>query len=783
MILMMASCGWPRPAGAGDYELADPELKVTPIDSDPTESFLALQLDSAGRLFAGGREGLFVYEPAPHELYQPRKLLYRFPKDSWIGDIAICGNDLFVTTHTAVYRLEDAVRRRDDLRPQRLLWGMPPLAYFQEHQGFHALALGPEGDLYVCFGDNLIGYGDFKRPDHWGHWTFFHGHSSTPYTGVGGVIRISLDGERLTLFARGGLRNPCGLAFDANWDLFSNDNDHEAIPSEYVPGRLLHVTPHANFNWPRGWLVEKHPWRADLLDTLNPNLGRYVPTGQAYYNDTYFPARFRHCLYVAEWGKGVLPRYPLRPSGASFKADEAKFFAAHNNARPVGVAVGRGGRLFVTCLYMPGNEASPVVKSAILMITRTDDKANAPFHAYEETTAEEKKLRAELKNDSWSRRYRAHIELTRRGRISAGAPPAAYEALEADLASKDPRAAHAALIGIFDRFERFPFEPVRILARGDDTYLRQTAVQLLAEKATVDQLEKLCEAADAKDRLAGVLALGERLTVPSPTEPLPECYPSATPDFNPFAQYVGEKVDLRKLARLSNFTLADVWAKKTRTAEEERVFGLLLRRMNDANEQVAKQAAFFLRLLADPRADAAAAELLGVESDAIVKPIQGAVAATATVLPAEFRGLDWKAEAKAGRAETGRKLFDTLGCAKCHGIKPTDAGGGGPTLAGAGERFSVEYLAESILLPNKVVTPAFRWTALKLTDEEDVAGLVVGETDARLELLMVNATRRAFDKSRILSRQIEERSPMPEGLIQNRAQLRDLLAYLLSNQP
>jgi|SRR5438876_963562 len=39
-----------------DYRLVDSELKFVGIDSDATESFLALQLDSAGRLFAGGRE-------------------------------------------------------------------------------------------------------------------------------------------------------------------------------------------------------------------------------------------------------------------------------------------------------------------------------------------------------------------------------------------------------------------------------------------------------------------------------------------------------------------------------------------------------------------------------------------------------------------------------------------------------------------------------------------------------------------------------------------------------
>ena len=95
-----------------DYRLADSELKVVGIDSDATESFLALQLDSAGRLFAGGREALFVYEPASGGLYQPRQLLYRFPKDSWIYGIAIRGADLYVSTHTAISVLEGADLKR-----------------------------------------------------------------------------------------------------------------------------------------------------------------------------------------------------------------------------------------------------------------------------------------------------------------------------------------------------------------------------------------------------------------------------------------------------------------------------------------------------------------------------------------------------------------------------------------------------------------------------------------------------------------------------------------------
>jgi len=110
-----------------------------------------------------------------------------------------------------------------------------------------------------------------------------------------------------------------------------------------------------------------------------------------------------------------LRQSPPVSKARALQAAEIKLLSGRKSARPVGVAVGRGGRLFVSTLYMTGNEASPVVKSDLLMITRADDIATAPFAPYEETAAPLHKLYAELENPSWQRRYRAHIELIRRG--------------------------------------------------------------------------------------------------------------------------------------------------------------------------------------------------------------------------------------------------------------------------------------------------------------------------------------------------------------------------------
>jgi len=93
-----------------EYDLADPVLKAVVIDSDPKESFLgcnstvrAVSLWVAARhclcmspIRTGciSRANCFIASPPTRDL----RHRYR-------------GNDLYLTTHTAVYRLEGAVNQ------------------------------------------------------------------------------------------------------------------------------------------------------------------------------------------------------------------------------------------------------------------------------------------------------------------------------------------------------------------------------------------------------------------------------------------------------------------------------------------------------------------------------------------------------------------------------------------------------------------------------------------------------------------------------------------------
>ncbi|HWE94974.1 MAG TPA: c-type cytochrome [Tepidisphaeraceae bacterium] len=826
------------PAGE-DYRVTSAALRLVPIDTDKTESFLSMALDGSGRLFVGAREGLFVYEPQPGGLYGSRQELYRFPKDSWVYDVVVRGHDLYVLTTGALYVFRDAVVKRDGLTPQRLLWGMPVTHI---HQGLHGMAIGPDGDLYISQGDQLWFYGDFKRqPDHWGHWTIFHGpdNSPTPYTGGGGVLRLSPDGRNLSIIANG-TRNDCGLAFDAQWNLFGNDNDHESMPDAYVPGRLLHITPHAYFNWPRGWLREKQPWRSDMLDTLTPDLGRYVPVGMAYYGDTFLPAELRGSLYVPEWGSRKVAQYPLRASGDTFRTDEKLLITGQNAARPVGVAVGRGGRMFATICYMDHNDTSPIYRSDLVMVTRADDSPDAPFTPFDEVAATTEQLFGELNAPDWSRRYRAHIELTRRGpeaakraanQLSSIAPDKPMTphliwlaAADTDPATKakivelarhtddairstamralarfgadagvfikalgdpSPPVRHAALIGLFDQTHELPFEPVAGAAGEEGTFIRQTAAFLLARRASVAELKDLCESPDAKRRRAGVLAVGFRLTVPQwDTAPDASTPLTGGQSGGYRVTYAGGVTeDLSRRGRTGHFLIADAWASRPPTKEEAALFSLLTRRLEDPDEKIAKQAALFVRLLGDPRTRARADELLGAPAASPAGqgvPIAGAKATGVTVMPDAFLKLDWKQEIAKGDLKAGQALFATRGCATCHAIKAGDVGGGAPSLAGAGSRFNIPYLVESVMLPNKVVAPEFRWTVAKLKDGDVITGLVTGETGAEVEFLLPTGIHKTLKRADIAVSRIEDRSPMPDGLIQTPAELRDLLAYLVS---
>lgn len=988
----------------------DPQLKAVLIDRSENDAFMAVKADSMGRLFVGGREAVFVYEPKADGSYEPKRELFHFPQDSIIIGLETRGHDLYIQTSCALYLAPDAVVKRENLSLKRLVWGVP----LDLHVSFHCLAWGPEGDLYLDHGDPLLNYGDWSRPDHWGHWTLFSQPegTKTPYTGVGSVLRVRPDGSRLQVVA-GGFRGPVGLAFDDRWNLFSNDNDHESRADQYAPARLMHVTPHADFAWPRGWLASKLPDRADLLDLMTDSLGRGVPCDLAFYDESYFPEIYRRNLLMCRWDQMAAPRYPLHQRGASFTAEELGFVKGANQARPVGITVGRGGRVFVTSLYLGGNVVSPYCASDLVMITRADDSPEHPFEPYDITTISAKQLWNDLSSNSGERRSRAHQEILRRGGallaeaagrlakiddhdpalfhlpwIAAASGSAnAREAIlklasdsrgevrqmavrilkefvalkaphgvfEKALADSDPRVQLAALDYFFSSEKAPPLAPVATLAASSDSYLRQTASRLLGSRFSTSDLKSLSDSSDEPTRLAAVLAAGARLTVPSahdtPAETLSLFYPEGNAFFHTTLNFADtdEPAELSKLGRIGSYTIAQRWKTIPATPEQKELVALLAGALNDQAPAMQLQAAYYLSLLNDPQFEPRVAEVRrqverkklagapnkevtqmwaigpfaddakgfervhppeqgvvdlaaeyasgsgkaawqGIEgaggrfrlaagegkgqlvsrylyfqlqsirrqpallelraSDAVKlwhngRPVElltgGAEGAKEWLLDAQpgsndillrvqsapkgdelrlsyrasdalvavlpekldasllasrlkqgagaetigpqFLDADWSRAASEGNAAQGRKLFGTLGCVKCHAIAPDQKGGGAPSLVEVKRRFTVPYLVESVLAPSRQVAEPFRGVVIATAQGESLAGLVVNESQDSFELLLADATRRTIAKADIEERGASTVSPMPAGLVKTPDELRDLLAYLLSDNP
>ena len=965
----------------------DSRLKATLIDRSADDAYMAVKVDGAGRVFVGGREKVFVFEPDDKGGFLPRRELCRFPPNSIIIGLEYRGDDLYVLASHGLYIIPGGRVKRDGLAPKRILWGVP-LDY---HVSFHCLAWGPDGELYLNHGDPLLNFGDWSRPDHWGCWTLFAGPRGTkvPYTGAGAVLKVRPNGESPRVLARG-LRGPVGLAFDRHWNLFTNDNDHESRADRYAPMRLLHVSPQADFAWPRGWMASKSPDRADLLDSILPALGRGVPCDLAYYDEPAVP-ELCGTLLLCRWERYAVTRYALRPKGAGFTAEEQVFARGSNQCRPTGIAVDATGRVFVTCLYLGGNVVTPHCPSDLVVIAPPGSRPTPR----DETKVTADVLWEALGGTSWEVRRRAHGELLRRGRdvlapavdrlgrVRDGDPAAAHlpwlaaaaggrkaiatltnlartrekptlrlqslRALAAFPALTPPARLFAdaladpsgpirlaGLEGLLALGGRPPLAAVAKLAGGPDPTLRQAAAMLLARTASPEDLDHLARSKEGSLRLASVLAAGVRLTVPpanaGPPRGVTLSFPKESAFFSPRLRFAGstDAVDLAALGPVGSYTTAQRWAVVTHTPAEEHLFKLLAEALDDRDGRVRLQATYYLEWLRDSRSEAKVARVRRAEkvrglrdrppvsvrkgwqigrfpdpaaaqtiergpidltttvaagkgkrawkvaaagggrfplpagtgaayvyfriysrarqpallsappgpvhvwhnsrpivadpdgvalldlqpgsndvllrtnapalreltvrartglSIALPEQTDGATLAarlkaakgTATI-PSEFLAFDWSVEGRKGDAGRGRKLFGSLGCVKCHAVTADQTGGGAPSLAEAGKRFTAAYLAESILLPDRQVAGEFRATQMVLADGRVIVGLVVRESSEEVEVLLPDTSRRVLKASVIEERKRLPGSPMPGGIVRTPDELRDLLAYLLSDR-
>jgi putative heme-binding domain-containing protein len=135
-----------------------------------------------------------------------------------------------------------------------------------------------------------------------------------------------------------------------------------------------------------------------------------------------------------------------------------------------------------------------------------------------------------------------------------------------------------------------------------------------------------------------------------------------------------------------------------------------------------------------------------------------------------------------GDARRGSRLFHDLkglGCIRCHKING-EGGDIGPDLTGIRTKYARADIVESVLYPSKQILDGYQQVFFETKDDDEISGIVRGETPGGLTVIDSAGIKHALDKSKIASRRTSKISLMPEGLQDGLSlvEFSDLIAYV-----
>ena len=130
----------------------------------------------------------------------------------------------------------------------------------------------------------------------------------------------------------------------------------------------------------------------------------------------------------------------------------------------------------------------------------------------------------------------------------------------------------------------------------------------------------------------------------------------------------------------------------------------------------------------------------------------------------------------------GKEIFQHT-CATCH-ILHGEGGKIGPELTGS-NRTNITYLLSNILNPSGDVQEDYKLVVITTQDGRSYSGNVIAENNRSITLRIVGQDPIIINKSQIRTRDVSEKSMMPEGLLNNLSteEVLDLMAYLNKMEP
>jgi hypothetical protein len=663
------------------------------------------------------------------------------------------------------------------------------------HNGLSGLCFDPEGNLVFGLGENL------------GHSYIMVGRDGKTIKGAkgigGGVFRSTARGNKLEQVARG-FWNPFGVCTDKWGRIFAVDND----PGNSPPCRLLHVVQGGDYGYRYKFgRTGIHPflaWDGELTGTLPMVHGTGEgPCEVIHFDSPTFPAKYRGRLLVTSWGDQRVESYTLSRKGTSVTATMSPLIQGDDSFRPVGMAMAPDGNLYISDW---GSSSYNLNKKGRLWRIRPSENFKA----------RELNVPAHLRDDQ------KKLQSLRKGRTQKG-----ESIFKTALDDPDPFIRQAALVSI----ESQATLPVYLAARIGKKSPSQSGLKMLIENdpdilfeflrwTAEEGIEPNRQAVELhlknpknsfrifKAALAALDALDERNNPDRFNEKfaLPLLRNPSTPDSlrANVLRYFPDNHKAIQTGQLAswiqspntNLRLEAIWKSRFHFSEHttSTLSKLALDNKARIHDRLEAVAALGAASPADNNAGHLVKRIPSKANPLLHAEAQRSLTQREPLNVADYPSLQdtasWlkKLDALPGKAnpDTGRRIFFNrriATCGNCHQINERGIRVG-PDLTFIGRGMTREKILESILDPNKEVSPYLRPWAITMDDGSTHTGIAMRRGGNSEAYLGVDGKEFRIDKRKIKVKQELHTSLMPAGLAYTMrpGELRDLLAFLLQQR-
>ena len=735
-------------------------------------SWVSLAFDPQGRLTIGREDkGLIRYTFAKgHKSITRTELINQTLKEC--RGLLYAHDSLFVQANQSkgIFRLRDTNGDGTFDEEKRLHTSDGGFGH-----GRNALSLGPKGKIYAIHGDSI------QLPADARDLTSPLRRKFQPFrNNEGHVLRMNPDGSEKEIFCAG-LRNPYGIAFNADGEAFTYDADAEFDMGTpwYRPTEVKHLTSGADFGW-RAVTGSWPPYYPDHPDNTQATLaiGKGSPTGLKFGTRSQFPVDYQKALFILDWTYGRILAVHLRPRGSTYMGS-AEVFLRGQPLNLTDLDFGPEGALY----FVTGGRKT---QSALYRVS---------YHG--PSTQHRGLTQAELNRNQLAHEYRAQRRQAERFHTNQGK-------FEAFQITSEPRIRQAWRIALEHnpraQFKSDTFDLERLTAQ---TNLSDNSghLPLNANWPNLFPSQQLAYIGFIRRAL-------ERQNWPAEHSQkvltnLAPHFPNASAELNQALAPLLIQLAPDKAVSQTMRTL------EASTSQRERIHYLHHLRHSKTGWTLADRKLYFRILneydaflggrglpqaLARIRKEATASltekefQALAPELDRKPKlpplPDLSRRQFVRAWKPKDFADLLGANLAKRNRA-AGQKVFHNAMCSRCH-RKGSEGYPIGPDLTHIARRFDRGTLLTEILIPSQTIAENYQTTVLKLTDNRTVAGQVVPNLDYRKPTLQLAENPLYPDKltkipkSEILSQSHARTSLMPKGLLNlfTKDEILNLLAWL-----